>query len=108
VPIKTYFIKINASKNIVSLLFTNSKSKVFCLQKCSVASQQGPGAAQEKFEELTLHKVFSPVTHLGFRVWGTLGSRGRVGGVMLVLRTFPELVVRPVQNLVKIGPSGRA
>jgi len=27
-----------------------------------------------------------------FGVWGTLGSRGWVGGVMLVLRTFPELV----------------
>jgi len=30
--------------------------------------------------------------HKGFRVWGTPGSRGRVGRVMLVLRTFPELV----------------
>jgi len=44
----------------------------------------------------TLHKVFSPVTHLDFGVWGTLKSRGRVGGVMLVLRTFPELVGRSV------------
>jgi len=32
------------------------------------------------------------VTHLGFGVWGTPGSRDWVGGVMLVLRTFPELV----------------
>jgi len=38
-----------------------------------------------------LHKVFSPVTHLDFGVWGTPGFRGQVGGVMLVLRTFPEL-----------------
>jgi len=48
----------------------------------------------------TFHKVFSLVTHLGSGVWGTLGSRGWVGGVMLVLRTFPELVGRSVQNLV--------
>jgi len=27
----------------------------------------------------------------GFKVWGTPGSRGWVGGVMLVPRTFPEL-----------------
>jgi len=55
-----------------------------------------------------LHKVFSLVTHLGFGVWGTPGSRGRVGGVMLVLRTFPELVGRSVQNLVEIGPAVQA
>jgi len=48
----------------------------------------------------TLHKVFSPVTHLGFGVW--------VGEIMLVLRTFPELVGRSVQNLVEIGPAVRA
>jgi len=28
----------------------------------------------------TLHKVFSPVTPLGFRVWGTSGFRDWVGG----------------------------
>jgi len=55
-----------------------------------------------------LHKVFSPVTHLGFGVWGTPGSRGWVGRVMLVLRTFPELVWRSVQNLVKIDLAVRA
>jgi len=55
-----------------------------------------------------LHKVFSPVTHLGFGVWGTLGSRSQVGGVMLVLRTLPELVGRSVQNLVEIDPAVRA
>jgi len=44
----------------------------------------------------------------GFRVCGTPGSRGRAGGVMLVLRTFPELVGRSVQNLVEIGPAVRA
>jgi len=62
-------------------------------------SQPGPGSAREKFDELTLHKVFSPVTHLGFEVWVPPGSRGRVCGVMLVLRTFPELVGRSVQNI---------
>jgi len=52
----------------------------------------------------TLHKVFSPVmTHLDFGVLDTPGSRGQVGGVMLVLRTFPELVGRSVQSLVEIG-----
>jgi len=55
-----------------------------------------------------LNKVFSPVTCLGFGVWGTLGSRGWVGVVMLVLRTFPELAGRSVQNLVEIGPAVRA
>jgi len=45
----------------------------------------------------TLHKVFSPVIRLGFRVWGTQGSGGRVGKVMPTLRTFPELVGRSVQ-----------
>jgi len=74
-------------------------------------SQPGPGTARKKLMSLrhpsghfTLHKVFSPLAHLGFRVWGTQGSRGWVGRVMLVLRTFPELVGRSVQNLVKIGP----
>jgi len=48
-------------------------------------------------------KVFSPVTPLDFGVWGISGSRGRVGRVMLVLRTFPELVGMSVQNFVQIG-----
>jgi len=60
-------------------------------------SQLGPGAAREKFDELT-----------SFGVWGTLGSGGRVGAVMLVLRTIPGLVGRSVQNLVEIGPAVRA
>jgi len=55
-----------------------------------------------------LHKVFSPVTHLDFGVWATPGSRGQVGGVLLVLRTFPELAGRSVQNLVQIGTAVRA
>jgi len=54
-----------------------------------------------------LHKVFSPVTHLCFGVWDTPGSGGQVGGVMLVFRTFPELVGRSVQNLVEIGQAVR-
>jgi len=73
-----------------------------------LTSQPGPGTAQEKFDELTSHKVFSPVTNLGFGVWGTPGSRDQVGGVILVLRTFPELVGRSVQNLVEIGLAVRA
>jgi len=32
------------------------------------------------------------VSCLGFGVWGTLGSRGQVGRVIVVLRTFPVLV----------------
>jgi len=54
---------------------------------------------------LMLDKVFSPMTYLDFGVWGTPGSRGQVGGGMLVLRTFPEFVGRSVQNLVEIGPT---
>jgi len=38
------------------------------------------------------------MTHLGFGVWGTLGPRGQVGGVMLVLRTYHELVGRSVKK----------
>jgi len=56
----------------------------------------------------TSHKVFSPVTYLGFEVCGTPGSRGWVSVVMLVLRTFHELVGRSVQNLVEIGAAVRA
>jgi len=37
-----------------------------------------------------------------------VGSRGWVSGVVLVLRTFPELVWRSVQNLVEIGPAVQA
>jgi len=44
------------------------------------------------------------VTCLGFGVWGNPGSRGRVCRVMLVLRTFPELAGRSVQNLLEIDP----
>jgi len=33
----------------------------------------------------------SLLTRLGFGVWGTLGSRGRVGGVMIVFRTWGAL-----------------
>jgi len=43
---------------------------------------------------------------LGFGVWGTPGSGGRVGRVRLVLRTFLKLVWRSVQNLVEIGVAG--
>jgi len=62
-----------------------------------LTSQPDPGAAREKFDELT-----------SFGVWGTLWSGGRVGGVMLVLRTIPGLVGRSVQNVVEIGRAVRA
>jgi len=42
------------------------------------------------------------MNHMGFGVWGAPGSRSQVGGVMLVLRTFPELVGSSAQNLVEI------
>jgi len=42
---------------------------------------------------------------LEFRSLGYPGVRGRVGGVMLVLRTIPGLVGRSVQNLAEIGPA---
>jgi len=54
-------------------------------------------------EHFTLHKVLSPVTCLGFRVWCTLGSGLWVGRVIIVNRTFSELVSRSKQNLVEIG-----
>jgi len=43
---------------------------------------------------------------LGLGVWGTLGSAGWVGRVILVLRTFPESVWRSAQNLVGICLAG--
>jgi len=46
-----------------------------------------------------LDKVFSPVTRLGF------GARGRVGGVILVLRNSREMSQWSVQNGVEIGPT---
>jgi len=46
------------------------------------------------------------VISLGFGVLGTLGSGGRDGGVILVLRTFPKLVWRSIQNWVGIGLAG--
>jgi len=45
------------------------------------------------------------MTHLGFGVWGTPLSWGQVGGVMLVLRSFPQLAGRSVENLVEIYKS---
>jgi len=43
------------------------------------------------------------VTCLDFEDWDTLGLGGKVGGVILVLRNFLELVWRSEQNLVEIG-----
>jgi len=56
-----------------------------------------------KLSPEAIHSLLS-----SFGVWGTLGSGGRVGAVMLVLRTFPGLVGRSVQNLEEIGPAVRA
>jgi len=39
------------------------------------------------------------VIYKGFGDWGTPGSGGWVGVVILVLRTFPELVVEVCTNL---------
>jgi len=43
---------------------------------------------------------------LDFGVWGTPVSGGRVGVVIVGLRTFPELVGTSVQNLLEIGLAG--
>jgi len=62
-------------------------------------SKPGPSAAREKFDELT-----SPIwTFFAKQSFG-----GRVGRVILVLRTFPEFAGRSVQNLVEIGPAVHA
>jgi len=54
-----------------------------------------------------LRKVLSPVRPIWvFEFGATPGSRCWVARVMLVLRTFPELVGRSVQNLVEIGLAG--
>jgi len=49
------------------------------------------------------HCFFCILICLDFGVWETLGAGGRIGGVILVLRIFPELVGRPFQNLAEIG-----
>jgi len=73
-------------------------------------SQPGPDAAREIFDELTSPSLtfyatqsFLSCDPFGFWSLGYPGSRGWIGGVMLVLRTFPELAGRSVQNLVEIG-----
>jgi len=67
-------------------------------------SQPGSGTARKKFNaSFVKQRFFSPVMCLCFGVWGSPESGDRIGGVILVLRTFPELVGRSVQNLVEIG-----
>jgi len=77
-------------------IIVNSVFTIFLDSFIFITSQPGPDATRESLHHpsgyFTLHNVFSPETHLGFGVWGTPGSRGQVGWVMLVLRTFPELV----------------
>jgi len=66
-------------------------------------SQPCPGAAREKFDELTsttwtfyVTQSFLSRDPFGFWSLGYPGSGGQVGGIMLVLITFPELVVRKI------------
>jgi len=68
-------------------------------------ANRGPALPGKDLMHFLYIKVFSPVICLGFGVWGTPGSGGQVGGVKLVLRNFPKLVCRSVQNLVEIGPA---
>jgi len=68
----------------------------------------GSGAAWKKFDELkspirTFYITQSFLFRDPFGFW----SFG-YPGVMLVLRTFPELVMRTVQNLVEIDPAVQA
>jgi len=46
---------------------------------------------------------FSHVICKRFGVWGSPGSRGQVGGVIVVLKTFTELVGRSGGSPVKEG-----
>jgi len=74
------------------------------LVKLCFTSQPGPGAAREIFNaNFVKQSFFSSDICLGFGAQGTPGSGVQVGRVILVLRTFPELVWRSVQNLVEIG-----
>jgi len=72
--------------------------------------QPGPAGAWEKFDELmspiwTFFVKQSFFSSDLFRFWSLEypGSGGRFGRVILVLKTFPELAGRSVQNLVEIG-----
>jgi len=66
-----------------------------------ILANRAPALPGKNFK--SLHQPSGHFTlYKGFRVWG------RVGGVMLVLRTFPELVGRSVQNLVEIDLAVRA
>jgi len=76
-------------------------------------SQPGPGATREKFDELmspiwAFYIIQSFLSHDPFGFWSLGYPGGRVGGIMLVLRTFPELVGMSVQNWVEIGSAVRA
>jgi len=53
----------------------------------------------------TLNKVFSSVTHLGFRVWGTTGVQGLGWRGHTCVKNLPR-VFR--EGLCKIGPVIRA
>jgi len=66
-------------------------------------SDPGPGAAQEKFNAFFVKKKFFSCNLFRFGSLGYPGVRGRVGRVILMLKNFPDLVWKSVQNLVWIG-----
>jgi len=100
-----------------ALLSTNSNEKSYIARfDCIVdlhnsTSQPGPKnfVFTEQYPNI-LHytKFFSCHICLRVGVWGTPGSGGWIGGVLLVLGTFLELVWRSVQNLGEIGLADRA
>jgi len=68
----------------------------------NVLANQGLALPGKNLMHFLLSKGLSSVICLGFGVWGTQGSGGQVGRVIIVLRPFPELVWRSVQNLAEI------
>jgi len=88
-------IYISNIYNSGQLLLCNEKKLILFLNSCFffvLYTSQPSG-------HFTLHKVFSPVTCLGFRVCGNPGSSWQ-GHACVKL---PEFVGRSVQNLVEIG-----
>jgi len=78
-----------------------SDSKIFD------TSQPGPGAALEKFNEIQSAICIFFVKHIFFSCdlprFCSPGPEGQVGRVIVVKRTFFELVWSSMQNLVDIG-----
>jgi len=126
-------LSVNKLFFIFLLNYTNLSSSKYNLW---ITTQPEPGTDREKFNEIKLpiwtffvkqsfspmislgvgvwgtpgsgsQQSFSPMISLGVGVWGTPGSGSQVGRVIFVLRTFPEMVWRSVQNLLEIGPAAR-